>query len=88
MQYAVVELPTIRYDESESIYAVPACTAWLDDITVTMRTKDNKQVIFAAVCKWLPDESKLSDYLEKKKKPTNTWIKYENIKILKFCSKY
>ncbi|XP_070170894.1 uncharacterized protein [Polyergus mexicanus] len=80
--YAILELPI--YDEFESnIYAVPVCTVWLKNIKVC--AKDGKQVAFAAICKWPPDESKLSDYLEKRKKPTDTWITYENVKSLKFC---
>lgn len=87
LQYAVLELPV--HDQFESnIYAVPACTAWLENIIIQISAKDDKQATFAAICKWPPDESKLSDYLEKKKKPTDTWIVYKNVKILKFCSKY
>ncbi|GAB1860769.1 DUF4806 domain-containing protein [Camponotus japonicus] len=82
--YAVLELPV--HDQFESnIYAVPACTAWLENITVQINAKDDKQATFAAICKWPPDECKLSDYLEKKKKPTDTWIVFKNVKILKFC---
>lgn len=69
-----------------SLIFMPACIAWLKNIKVC--AKDGKQVGFAAICKWPPDESKLSDYLEKRKKPTDTWVTYENVKILKFCSKY
>lgn len=87
MQYAVLELPIDNELES-AIYAVPACTAWLEDITIKVSTKEGKHVTFAALCKWPPDESKLSDYLEKKKKPTENWVTFENVKILKFCSKY
>lgn len=84
MQYAVIELPK---NEFESVYAVPTCTAWLKNIKAS--SKDGKQVSFTAdECKWPLDESKLSDYLQKKKKPTDAWVTYENVKILKFCSKY
>lgn len=85
LQYAVLELPVHNEVES-NVYAVPACTAWLKNIK--MHAKDGKQVTFATLCKWPPDESKLSDYLEKKKKPTDTWVTFKNVKILKFCSKY
>ncbi|KYN08252.1 hypothetical protein ALC62_00763, partial [Cyphomyrmex costatus] len=54
--YAVLELFT--YDKFEyNVYAVPACTAWLEDIKVC--EKNGKQVTFAAICKWPPNESKL-----------------------------
>ncbi|XP_071578668.1 uncharacterized protein [Temnothorax nylanderi] len=89
--YAVIELPSRDDDELKSTvnYAVPACTAWLQNITIKV-AKDDKQgrvtrVTYAAICRWPLDESKLSDYLEKKKKPTDTWVTYENVKILKFC---
>jgi len=92
-QYAVLELPT--HDDFNSVvyYAVPACTAWLENITMKVSPKKDKRVkiarvTYAAICKWPPDETKLSDYLEKKKKPTDIWITYENVQILKFCSKY
>jgi len=42
--------------------------------------KDGKAVTFA-VCKWPLNESKLSDYLEKKKKLTADWVTYKNVKI-------
>jgi len=42
---------------------------------VKVSKKDGKAVTFA-VCKWLLDKSKLSDYLEKKKKPTADCVGY------------
>ncbi|XP_025158396.1 uncharacterized protein LOC112589428 [Harpegnathos saltator] len=81
--YAVLELP-IENELESTVYVVPACT-WLEDITIKVSAKDGKQVTFAALCKWLPHELKLSDHLEKRKKPIVNWITYENVKILKFC---
>ncbi|XP_025162280.1 uncharacterized protein LOC112590339 isoform X3 [Harpegnathos saltator] len=75
--YAVFKLP-IENELESTVYAMPACTAWLEDITIKVSAKDGKQVTFAALCKWPPDELKLSDYLEKRKKPTVNWITYEN----------
>lgn len=87
MQYAVLELP-VHHDFESTNYAAPVCTVWLENINIKMCTKTSKEAIFAAICKWPPNESKLSEYLEKKKKPTNTWIIYKNVKVLKFCSMY
>lgn len=76
MQYAIFELPADDADDFESTeyYAVPACTAWLQNISIKVSKINGKQATFAGACKWPSDESKLSDYLEKKKKPENTWI--------------
>lgn len=87
MQYAVLELSVYHGSES-TIYAVLVCTIWLENIVTKICTKDGKETMFAAICKWPPDESKLSDYLEKKKKPTSNWIIYKDVKILKLCSMY
>jgi len=83
LQYAVLELPVSK----STVYAVPACIKWLENIHIKICT-NGKKTRFAGICKWPPDESKLSDYLEKKKKPTDAWIIYENVKILKLCSAY
>lgn len=87
LQYAVLELPDVHGYKSTN-YAVPACTLWLENVSMKICTETGKESLFAAICKWPSDESKLSDYLEKKKKPTNTWITYKHVKILKLCSTY
>lgn len=87
MQYAVLEL-SVHHGSESTIYAVPVCTIWLENIVTKICTKDGKEAMFATICKWPPDESKLSDYLEKKKKPTSNWIIYKDVKILKLCSMY
>ncbi|XP_071635001.1 supervillin-like [Temnothorax longispinosus] len=68
-KYAVLELPADDADDFESIeyYAVPACTAWLENISIKMSKISGKQATFAGACKWPDDESKLSNYLEKKR---------------------
>lgn len=71
-----------------TVYAVPACTIWLENIYIKTSTENDKAIRFASICKWPQDESKLSDYLERKKRPTDTWITYKTVKILKLCSTY
>lgn len=82
MQYAVLESPTFdEILESTDVYAVPTCTAWLENITTKHYAKDGKQITFAALCKWPSDETKLSDYLEKKR---SRLILGSHMKTLKF----
>lgn len=55
LQYAVLELP-IDNEFEWTVYAVPACTAWLENITVKVSAKDGKQIKFAALWKWPANE--------------------------------
>ncbi|KYN50231.1 hypothetical protein ALC62_04462 [Cyphomyrmex costatus] len=65
LQYAVIELPV--HDISKSaVYAVPACTIWLQNIYIKKSTENDKVIRFASICKWPQDESKLKSIREAK----------------------
>ena len=80
-QYAVIEL-----DGEEGKYACVAPTNWLSE---AMIHDDDGVSTKQAKCWWPVHEKRLSDYVERRKKPdlSNKWRTIFRVPILKLCSK-
>ena len=74
-QYAVIELT-----KGGCTYVTPCPTRWVFNLTI----EDGNKL---AQCFWPRDESKLSDWIERRKKPDpSQWLTF-NVKILRLSSK-
>lgn len=81
LQYATIELT-----HKGEPYASPAPSCWLCDVTLS---DEGGKLVKRGECFWPKDEGKLSDWVERRKKPdlkSGQWV-FHVVTVLKLCRK-